>query len=203
MREPPDLRELVGSDLPPEELERLSRVDEVLRSVPAPPHDVPASLTQAVAEVPLAGRRGPRRRRVAVALAFAALLVAASFFALGHWSGSRFVTDYSVELSPTASAPGSAALVRVGERDEDSRNVELLMDVSGLPRLDPGEDYALWLEKDGEWAATCGYFSVGEGTTTVRMTVSYEFRDFDAWVISTGDRGDEPPPLLEAEIPDA
>ena len=202
MREPPDLRELVGRDLPPEELEQLRRVDALLRDVPAPPHDVPATLTQAVAEVPLS-RRAPRRRRVAVALAFAAIL-AASFFALGHWNGSRFVTDYSVDMAPTASAPSSAALVRVGERDEDSGNVELLMDVSGLPRLDPGEDYALWLEKDGEWAATCGYFAVGEGTTTVRMTVSYQFRDFDAWVISSGDRGDEPPPpLLEAEIPDA
>jgi hypothetical protein len=201
MREPPDLRELVDEDLPPEELERLSRVDGLLRSVPAPPHDVPATLTQAVAEVPLAGR-GPRRRRVAVALAFAALLIAASFFALGHWNGSRFVTDYTVELEPTANAPGSAAFIQVGERDEDSRNVELLMDVSGLPRLDPGEDYALWLEKDGEWAATCGYFAVGEGTTTVRMTVSYDFRDFEAWVVSTADRREEPPPLLQAEIPD-
>ena len=80
MREPPDLRELIDDDLPPEELERLSRVDGLLRSVPGPPHDVPATLTQAVAEVPLAGR-GPRRRRVAVALAFAALLIAASFLA--------------------------------------------------------------------------------------------------------------------------
>ena len=71
------------------------------------------------------------------------------------------------------------------------------------PRLDPGEDYALWLEQDGEWAATCGYFAVGEGTTTVRMTVAYEFRDFDAWVVSNGNRRDEPPPLLVAEIPDA
>ena len=200
MREPPDLRELVDENLPPEELERLSRVDGLLRSVPAPPHDVPATLTQAVAEVPLAGR-GPRRRRVAVALAFAAVLIAASFFALGHWNGSRFVTDYTVELSPTANAPGSAAFIQVGKRDEDSRNVELLMDVSGLPRLDPGDDYALWLEKDGEWAATCGYFAVGEGTTTVRMTVSYDFRDFEAWVISTADRQEEPPPLLQAEIP--
>ena len=201
MREPPDLRELIDEDLPPEELERLSRVDGLLRSVPAPPHDVPATLTQAVAEVPLAGR-GPRRRRVAVALAFAALLIAASFFALGHWNGSRFVTDYTVELAPTANAPGSAAFIQVGERNGDSRNVELLMDVSGLPRLDPGEDYALWLEKDGEWAATCGYFAVGEGTTTVHMTVSYDFRDFDAWVVSTADRQAEPPPLLQAEIPD-
>lgn len=204
MKEPPDLRDLVGGELPPEELERLRNVDALLRSVPAPPHDVPTSLTQAVAEVPLGRRRRARpRRRAAAVLAFAAVLVAASFFALGYWNGSRFVTAYSVDLEPTASAPAASARVQVGERDEDSGNVELLVDVSGLPRLDPGDDYALWLEKDGEWAATCGYFAVGEGTTTVRMTVSYQFRDFDAWVISGGGRSDDSPPLLTAAIPDA
>jgi hypothetical protein len=198
MREPPDLNELVGADLTPEELERLRDVDAALRSVP-PPRDVPTSLTAAVAEVPLAGRRGNRRGRVALALAFAAALVAASF-GIGHWTGSRFDTDYTVDLAPTASAPGAAAAVKVGQRDEESGNVELLVDVSGLP---PGEDYALWLERDGEWAATCGYFAVGEGQTTVRMTVAYEFRDFDAWNISAANRDEDPPPLLTAEIPDA
>jgi hypothetical protein len=201
VREPPDLRELVGSDLPPEELEQLRRVDGLLRSVPPPPHDVPATLTQAVAEVPLAGRRHPRRR-VAVALAFAAALAAAAF-GVGHWTGSSFDAAYSVDLTPTASAPGASAVVQVGERDEDSGNVELLMDVSGLPKLAADETYALWLERDGEWVATCGYFAVGEGETSVRMTVSYDFRDFDAWVISGGDRREEQPPLLVAEIPQA
>jgi hypothetical protein len=201
VREPPDLRELVGRDLPPEELEQLRRVDGLLRSVPPPPHEVPATLTQAVAEVPLADRRHPRRH-VAVALAFAAALAAAAF-GVGHWTGSSFDAAYSVDLAPTASAPGASAVVQVGERDEDSGNVELFMDVSGLPKLAADETYALWLEKDGEWAATCGYFAVGEGETSVRMTVSYEFRDFDAWVISGGDRREEQPPLLVAEIPQA
>jgi hypothetical protein len=137
---------------------------------------------------------------VALALAFAAVLAAAAF-GLGHWTGASFDADYTVELAPTASAPGAAAVVDVGARDEDSGNVELQVAVSGLPPLDEGEDYALWLERDGEWEATCGYFAVGEGETTVRMTVSYEFRDFDAWVISAGSRSDDPPPLLRAEIP--
>ena len=202
MREPPDLTELVGTDLTPEELEGLRGVDAALRSVQAPPHDVPARVTAAVAEVPLAEPRRGRRGRIALALAFAAALVAASF-GLGHWTGTRFETDYTVELAPTASAPGAEAAVRVGERDEATGNVELLVDVAGLPQLDPDEFYALWLERDGEWAATCGYFAVGEGQTTVRMTVSYDFMDFDAWVISEAARDDDPTPLLAAEIPDA
>ncbi len=199
MREPPDLRDLVGGELPSEELEQLRGVDAMLRRVPAPPHDVPATLTAAVAEVPLAARGAHRVRRLALALAFAAVLAAAAF-GIGHWAGSRFEPDYTVEMAPTASAPGAEALVKVGDRDEGSGNVELLVDVSGLPALDPDEYYALWLERDGEWAATCGYFAVGEETTTVHMTVSYDFRDFDAWIISAGDRED-PQPLLTAAIP--
>ena len=78
-----------------------------------------------------------------------------------------------------------------------------MLEVSGLPKVADDEFYALWLERDGEWAATCCYFSVGEDETTVRMTVSYSFRDFDAWVISIGARDGEPPPLLAAEIPAA
>jgi Anti-sigma-K factor rskA len=202
MKEPVDLRELVGGDLPPDELEELSRVDGLLRSVPAPPHDVPASLTQAVAAVPLDKRRPPTRRRIAVAVAFAALIAVAAF-GLGRWTADDFSADYAVELEPTPAGPSAAAaVVEVGERDPDSGNVELLMEISGLPKNADDEFYALWLEKDGEWAATCGYFSVGEGETTVRMTVSYEFRDFDAWNISLGVRPDAPPPLLAAEIPE-
>jgi hypothetical protein len=203
MKEPVDLRELVGRDLPPDELEELSRVDKLLRRVPAPPHDVPASLTQAVAQVPLARRRVPTRRRFAVAVAFGVVIAALSF-GIGRWTADDFSADYSVELQPTAEGPSAAAaVVDVGERDPDSGNVELVMEISGLPKNADDEFYALWLEKDGEWAATCGYFSVGEGETTVRMTVSYEFRDFDAWNISLGERPDEPPALLAAEIPDA
>ena len=117
--------------------------------------------------------------------------------------GNGFDVDYTVEMVPTASAPGSAAVVDVGDRDADSGNVELLLDVSGLPKLPADESYALWLEKDGEWVATCGYFAVGEGETSVRMTVAYDFRKYDAWVISGGNRDEDPTALLEAEIPDA
>jgi hypothetical protein len=201
MKEPVDLRELVGSDLTPEELDELGRVDSLLRSVPAPPHDVPASLTQAVAAVPLA-RRPPTRRRLAVAVAFAAVLTALAF-GVGRWTADDgFAAEYEVAMDPTAEAPGAAAVVEVGERDPESGNVELILEVSGLPPVGDDEFYALWLERDGEWAATCGYFSVGEGETTVRMTVSYNFRDFDSWIISSGERSEEPPPLLAAEIPE-
>jgi Anti-sigma-K factor rskA len=202
VREPPELRELVGNDIPPEELEQIRQVDSLLRRVPAPPHEVPPSLTAAVTNVAL-GARPHSRRRFAVAVAFAALLAALSF-GIGRWAaGEDFEADWTVAMVPTENAnAGAAASLAVGERDEASGNRELVLDVSGLPTLEQDEFYALWLEKDGEWEATCGYFSVGEGETTIRMTVSYDFADFDAWAISTGHPPEHPPPVLVAQIPE-
>lgn len=200
MKEPPDLRELVGDDLPAGELERLRHADALLRSVPPPPHEVPQSLTQAVARVPEAARPRPRHR-VALALAFAAI-VAALAFGIGHWAvGDGFDTAYRVAMQPTAAAPNASAVIDVGPRDEQSGNFEMQLDVSGLPPLEGDDYYALWLGRDGKWAATCGYFSVGEGETSVRMTASYDVRDYDSWVISAAPHDGEAAPLLVADIP--
>jgi hypothetical protein len=201
VKEPPDLHELVGDDLPAGELERLRHADALLRSVPAPPHEVPQSLTQAVARVPEAARRPRPRRRFAVALAFAAA-VAALAFGIGRWAGDDgFDTAYRVTMTPTAAAPDASAVIDVGPRDQQSGNFEMRLDVSGLPPLEGDDYYALWLGRDGKWRATCGYFSVGEGATTVRMTASYDVRDFDSWVISAAPREGEAAPLLVADIP--
>jgi hypothetical protein len=200
MREPPDLRQLVGEDLDPEELERLRRVDNLLRRVPAPPPVLPHSLTQAVAQLP---HRAPSlftRRRAALAIVLAAGLAALAF-GIGRWTaGGEFETRFSVAMEATEHAPGAAALIRVGERDKASGNWPLELDVSGLPPLAGGEYYVLWLAKNGEYAATCGTFAVAEGETTVRMTVSYRLRDYDAWVITAHDEQKEPPWLLRATI---
>ena len=199
MREPPDLNELVGDELSPDELGQLRKGGRAASPRARAAHDVPASLTAAVAEVPLAARRERRGRRVALALAFAAVLAAASF-GIGHWAG-QLRRRLHRRHGPHGGAPGAAAVVQVGERDEGSGNVELLV-VSSRLLTRPRDYYALWLEQDGEWTATCGYFAVGEGETSVGMTVSYDFRDFDAWIISAADR-DDAQPLLTAEIPDA
>jgi hypothetical protein len=198
VREPPDVRDLVGDDLPPEELARLRRVDALLRRVPAPPAEVPHSLTQAVAQLPLV-RTPWTRRRVALALALAAAL-AALFFGLGRWTDDDgFDARAAVPLQATEQARGATAMIEVGARDEASGNFELRLTVSGLPRL-PGEGryYVLWLERDGEYAATCGTFDVAEDATSVEMTVSYALDEYDAWVIS--EHGEETPPLLRARI---
>jgi hypothetical protein len=199
MKKPPELHELLGEDLPEDEVERLRGVDALLRSVPAPPHEIPLSLTHAVEQLAVPPARIPRRR-LAVAIAFAAL-VAALAFGVGRWSGDEsFEEAWSANLVATQDAPGASAVVYVGHRDEESGNMELVLDISGLPPLEPDEFYALWLVEDGEWSATCGYFSVGEGETTVRMTVSYDIREFEAWAVSTGHPNEHGPQLLRAEI---
>lgn len=200
MREPPDIRELIGDDVPDEQVDELRRVDRLLRSVPAPPSQVPARLTQAVASLTLPTPFWSRRR-MAVAVALAAAL-AAGFFGIGRLTSDPGVdARATVPMHATEAAPEAAAVVQVGERDAKSGNWELILEVTGLPKL-PGERYyTLWLEKDGEYAATCGSFNVGEGTTTVRMTVSYRLSQFDAWVISehADDTGPEPH-LLRANV---
>jgi hypothetical protein len=198
LREPPDIRELIGDDVPDDQVDELRRVDRLLRSVPAPPHQVPPRLTQAVTSLTLPTPFWSRRR-MALAVALAAAL-AAGFFGIGRLTSDPGVqARATVPLHATEAAPEAAAVVQVGERDEKSGNWELILEVTGLPKL-PGERYyTLWLEKDGEYAATCGSFNVGEGTTTVRMTVSYRLSQFDAWVIS--EHGDEPEPhLLRANV---
>jgi hypothetical protein len=192
-----EFRDLVGDDLTPEERAELERVDRLLRSVPPPPAEIPPSLTWAVERIGTQGRFWTPRR-IALVAAVAMVLAAASF-GIGRWSGLG-TPQYprAVALQPTDNAPQAAAVIKFGERDDDSGNWDLELDVSGLPRL-AGEDYyVLWLAKDGEYAATCGTFNVGNGETTVRMTASYRLSDYDEWVISK--HGDDTPWLLSAEI---
>jgi len=196
MREPPDLYELLGNDVSDEERRRLERTDALLRSVPAPPASVPHALADAISGIPSTRpARGPRR--FAAALAFAAAVAAA--LGLGYWAGGERggEAEYRVAMRATEEARGASALIRVGERDDETGNVTLELDVSGLPKLPEGGYYALWLAKDGRYAGTCGTFGVGEGETTVSMNVSYDFDDYDEWVI-TAYLPNEP---LDAERP--
>ena len=199
MREPPDIRELVGDDVPEDDLGELRRVDQMLRSVPAPPAQVPARLTQAVTALTLPAPFWSRRR-MALAVALAAAL-AAGFFGIGRLtSGPSVDARATVPMRATAAAPETAAaVIQVGARDEKSGNRELILEVTGLPKLPADRYYSLWLEKDGEYGAACGSFNVGEGTTTVRWSVSYRLSQYDAWVIS--EHGEAPgPQLLRASV---
>jgi Anti-sigma-K factor rskA, C-terminal len=193
----PEFRDLVGDDLSPEERAELERVDRLLRSVPAPPAEIPGSLTRAVDRIGTHGRFWTKRRLSAVAAVAAAL--AALSFGVGRWSGLGDDPDYArtVALQPTSNARGANGVIRLSERDEASGNWSFELAVSGLPKLSGSDYYVLWLAKDGKYAATCGTFNVGDGTTKVSMNASYRLNEFDAWVVSRHEEGS--PWLLSAE----
>ena len=196
MKEPDNLHDLVGEDLSPEEIARLEHVDSLLRSVPGPPPELPASLTRSMDGIGLEPPR-PTRRRLGLAVAFAAVLVAAAF-GFGRWTADDdFDARAVVAMQPTDVAPQAAAVIQLGEGDEATGNWKLRLEVDGLPELGGDGYYVLWLAKDGEYAGTCGTFKVS-GRTTVDMTASYKLKDYDAWVIS--ESGDDTPWLLQAKI---
>ncbi len=203
-RPPADLRDLVGEDVPPAELDRLRRVDATLRSIPPPP-EMPSSLASAITAVADERQRPRTRRRVAAAVALAAAL-SALFFGLGmRAGGDDFEERAAIAMEAAPEARGASALVRIGEPDAHG-NWPLRLEVSGLPSLPQGGYYVLWLAKDGEYGGTCGTFRVDEhGTADVEMNASYRLRDFDAWVVTARrpeDAADaEPRWLLRGTVP--
>jgi anti-sigma-K factor RskA len=189
-----DFRDLVGDDLAQEERVKLERVDRLLRSVPAPPSEVPGSLDRAVNRIGTERRQWtPRRLVAAVALA---VTLAALFFGVGRWTGGAPHYRASIQMKPAASNPRASALIKLGDRDANG-NWKLKLQVDGLPELSGDGYYVLWLAKDGKYAATCGTFKA-RGDTTIDMTVSYRLSEYDAWVIS--EARDDAPWLLSARI---
>ena len=190
-----DFRDLVGDDLSQEERAKLERVDRLLRSVPAPPSEVPGSLDRAVDRIGTErGQWTPWRLVAAVTLA---VTLAALFFGVGRWTtGGEPHYRASIQMTPAASNPRASALIKLGDRDANG-NWKLKLQVDGLPELSGDGYYVLWLAKDGKYAATCGTFKA-RGDTTIDMTVSYRLSEYDAWVIS--EARDDAPWLLSARI---
>lgn len=170
----PDIDDLVGADLEPEERARLERVHELLLAVGPPPETVPA--------VPAALQ--PHRRR-GVLLALAAALAAAAFAlgaALTDGSAEPHV-DRTVALEGTAAAPEARASLVVFDIDE-AGNWPMELTVTGLPPAPGDHGYELWLTRGGKLAARCGSFlTSGDGSAVVPMNAPYRFDEFDGWVI--------------------
>jgi hypothetical protein len=155
----------------------------------APPPDLSPDLQRP--PVPSAESDAPevtyvlrRRRGVGLALALAAAIaVFAGGFAFGHSKGkpAAFAAERTV---PMHGAGGSHGLIRIASPDSVG-NWPMQVEVSGLPKQPNGRSYyELWLSHDGKPAAPCGSFRVHGNTTTVRLTVPYELKDYDGWVVT-------------------
>jgi hypothetical protein len=176
---PPDFDELVGSDLPPSERDRLQRVHDLLVAA-GPPPDLSTELvlppqSPAVQRVPRS-----RFRLVAVAAALGVLVFAVGYLAGG---GRDYETFGSLEMVGTAAAAGALATVEVFDADP-AGNWPMEISVTGLWPSTSGKPYEVWLTRDGELAARCGSFLAElDGTTVVPMNAPFRLRDFDGWVV--------------------
>lgn len=186
-----DLHDLIGDDLPREELERLRRVHELLVAAGPPPelsdtlHEAPATAAEQPLENVVAFMP---RRRVGVAIALAAALAAAAFFggwAIGHRGGGFERGAAPILMRGTPLAPNARASLVLGKTD-DSGNTRLQMRVHGLPEVAGRTYYELYLTRKGDLSVTCGPFRVGDGTTTVELSIPYSLEAgvYDGWVVT-------------------
>jgi hypothetical protein len=191
-----DVRELVGDDLPPEELARLESVHRLILEA-GPPPELPPTLARPPAEA----SRGtlvsllPRRRRSSLLLVAAAALVAA--FALGYLTGGRngFHTVFVPKpMVGTGADRGAYASLKVGKADAGG-NWPIQMRVTGLPKLPPSSYYVLYVSKGARPIVPCGSFRVNGGITTVHMSAAYnhDALGWDAWVVTVERHGQREP----------
>ena len=171
----PDFDELVGTDLPTGERERLERVHELLVAAGPPPPEV-------IAVAPVEPR--PHRRRGALLALAAALAVAA--FALGAAVNDRVGdsnVDFTVTMAGAGQVPEAHGSLVVYDIDA-AGNWAMELTVDGLPPTTGGRIFELWLTRGGELAALCGGFLTdAEGSAVVPMNAPYRFDEFDGWVI--------------------
>lgn len=193
----PDLRELVGDDVPEEELKRLRRVHELLLATGPPPEmpetmlDAPAAPAEADV-IPLL----PRRRLGRLLAAAAAALVLA--FGAGYLAGNRdsgFDTSYSVQMRGTSLAPGARASVLVGHADE-AGNTPMRVRVHGLRRASGKAYYELYLTRKGVRPLTCGTFDVGTGITTFELSIPYDLQGKHGWIVREEGAGPTHPVVM-------
>jgi len=199
-RKPPDLRDLVGEDVPAAELERLGRVHELLVRA-GPPPELPGELAeppQAEGTVALLPRRH-WRPLAALAAALALAVFGAGWLAASarDSGGDAFpAVDFRVPMQGTAAAPNAVASIAVLEQDE-SGNWPMAMTVRGLPKLPENEWYELWLTKDGQLVESCGTFRA-DTDSVVYLNAPFQLRG-KGWAVTRA--GQRRPLLLRtAEI---
>lgn len=175
----PDFDELVGDDLGPEERARLQRVHDLLIAAGPPPELPPHLATPPPAPKATVIPISRRRWRTAGLAAAASLLIA---FGAGWLVGGRGAATHVQRTVTMTGANGAHASLAV-LRSDSAGNWPMRMTVTGLPKLTHGHTYALWLTKKGALESPCGTFTVGKGTTTVRLNAPYRLTEYTGWVV--------------------
>jgi hypothetical protein len=184
VNQPPDFDDLVQGVDRAEERERLRRVHELLVEAGPPPELSPAL---ASAPLPAESARTPLfRRRLAVAVAVLAAVLAATF-GLGYVAGSAGSDESAIKVRETivlTSDTGASGVVDLGFKGQDG-NWPMIIKVRGLVPLHGRDYYSLQLTKGGKPRVTCGTFNVsGTDETTIRMVAAYDLEGFDGWAVT-------------------
>jgi hypothetical protein len=166
---------------------RLRRVHDLLVQA-GPPPDLPPALERpptapAEAEIlqfPLL----PGRRWALAAVAAVALVVLAfgGGYLVGH--AKTKPTAFATKRVVPMHGGNALALLRVAPKDS-AGNWPMELEVNNLPtQTDRRAYYELWLTRNGKPIAPCGAFRVNQRTTTVRLSVPYDFKRFDGWIVT-------------------
>jgi hypothetical protein len=189
-----DLVDLEGLDASEEA--RLRRVHDLLVQA-GPPPDLPPALERPPSAPPDAEVKEfpmlPRRRWAFVAVLAAAVAVLAfgGGYLVGH--AKKKPTSFETRFVVPMRGGNALALLRVAPKD-DAGNIPMELEVNNLPQQKaPGAFYELWLTRDGKAVVPCGVFRVNARTTTIRLSVPYNFRHFQGWVITRQARTQETP----------
>ena len=188
MTRTPDFDELVGTDVPAEERERLRRTHELLVEA-GPPPELSPTLEQVprIEETPRWFRQRKKRLIRRVVLLAAALGTAAALgFLFGHSTNPNSIsTERVVKLAGTNLRPKATGTLELGKNDGHG-NWPMVLRVRGLQELPSGGYYDLYLTKKGKPVVLCGTFNVGRGQTVIRLTAAYDLSHFDSngWVIT-------------------
>jgi len=120
-----------------------------------------------------------------LAAAIATALVVGLFIGQATTSSSSESIDarQTVEMHGTKLANGALASLQLGAAAK-SGNWPMVLHVSGLPKLENGGYYDLYLTKGGVPLVSCGTFNAA-GETNVRLSAAYNLERFDknGWVI--------------------
>jgi Anti-sigma-K factor rskA, C-terminal len=145
----PELEDAILGSITAEAAERPATVRTVPAATPQPAPPAPATVTS------LAEHRA-RRLRVALSAAAAVIVLAAGGVFLASRNGESAGT--AVSMQPTALLPGATGTAHVKRFDSGWR---IMLDATGLPRLDDGEFYQAWLKNDAGVLVPIGTFNEG------------------------------------------
>jgi Anti-sigma-K factor rskA len=192
----PDFDELVGTDLEPEERERLRRAHDLLIAA-GPPPELPTELADPTGPPHAEAIPFRNRRRNAAIAVLAAALAALAFgigYLTGHSKSGNTFTEGTVVMQGTAAAPEAVGSIQLGAKDK-AGNWPMLVRISNLDKLPQDAYYTLWLTRKGRAVAPCGSFLVRGGghPTEVEFTVAYKRSNFDGWVVTKQTRADRTP----------